>query len=253
VVDPEFVDSRRYAELLVNEIPAMRRGDALIALYGERGTIDLKRTARLIRLLLSELSEQQKATYLAIVSEQLRIASKDSEIRNNLRMLNPSLWPQVDEAARLRIETKLIKGIEQGEAPTGGKVKGALSTWSNTFLKAFALRREAETAIVYKWLWGDADDRNYLSSYFMGQLPEVILDESNIDTCVGEIASAIKKNEDVTRRALLSHISDFPDVWQNKLAAALVDETDADNPAIKLKNGAPFLASPTKDADDIPF
>lgn len=69
VADREFVNSERYAELLIAEIPIMRRGEALVALYEERSRIDLQKSMILIGKLLDGLSDPQTTAYLAVVSE----------------------------------------------------------------------------------------------------------------------------------------------------------------------------------------
>ena len=51
--DPEFVDSPRYAEILATEVPANRRGDAIIALFKARQTVDLAKLKHLISTLLA--------------------------------------------------------------------------------------------------------------------------------------------------------------------------------------------------------
>lgn len=250
VRDPEFVDSSRYAELLVKEIPAMRRADALLAIYKDRLAIDLKRATTLIRLLISQLSDQQIATYLAEVSDDLRTSRDDVAIRTTLQMLTPDLWPRLEEVCRLRIENKLIKVIEAGKAPADGKLIGALGTWAGRYLKAFTSRDQAQKAIGYKMMWGDVADRNYVSRYFMWCLPE-FMDDDWIAPCVGSIAIAIREGEEITKRNLVEHVGEFPDAWQQKLAEALADLTDAEKPAVTLRNGAPLLSK--EEDDDIPF
>ena len=81
VADREFVNSERYAELLIAEIPIMRRGEALVALYEERSRIDLQKSMILIGKLLDGLSDPQTTAYLAVVSEELRSATDDASTR----------------------------------------------------------------------------------------------------------------------------------------------------------------------------
>lgn len=253
IVDPEFVDSGRYAELIIKEIPAMRRGEALTAIYRERSRVDLRKAANLVRKLTLELSEPQIVAYLAVVSEQLRVVSDDVDIRTSLQMLQPSLWPRLNEVARLRIENKLINGIEAGKAPTDGKVSAALATWSSGYLKVFTLRERAEVVLISKLMWEDLDSRHYVTRFFMMDLPEVILKEASIDVCVNGLAAAVRNNDEFTRARLVSAIKYYPSEWQDRLAAALIDLADTENPAVRLKSGAPFLSSSTTKDDDIPF
>lgn len=251
LLDPEFVGSMRYAELLTNEVPTMRRADALLAIYNERLRVDLNRTANLITSLISQLSQQQVATYLAKVSEELRTSSDDIEVRTALQMLTPDLWSQLDEVSRLRIENKLTKSIEGGKVLPSGKMTGALGTWACNFLKVFSTRESVEAKVAAKMLWGEASDRAYISKYFMTYLPDFVVSEFGISTCVDALSTAVRDGEDFTKRKLVERVAGFPDTWQEKLAAMLGDLADEDKPAVRLRNGSAFLF---KDADDdIPF
>ena len=256
VLDPEFVESARYAELLIAEIPALKRGDAIIALYHDRRRVDLKKLRHLIRGLLSNLSENQLISYLAVLSEELRTTTDEAAIRTTLQMLTPEMWPRLSEVARLRIENKLIAGLTQGEVLQGGKTTQPLATWSNNFLKAFTLRAEAAAVLVRKLKDEDADDRHYVAKYFMPYLPEVISTEQLVDRCVRAIAFAIKAEDENVRSALIGAVRMYPQEWQTKLATALKEHTDPDNPAVVLDDGTPLLSSPSQDEfpdDDIPF
>lgn len=57
ISDSEFVESQRYAELLIVEIPVNRRGDALAALFRARAGIQLRKLRYILSTLLSLLSD----------------------------------------------------------------------------------------------------------------------------------------------------------------------------------------------------
>jgi uncharacterized protein (TIGR02391 family) len=67
LTDKEFVESSRYAELLVGEVPANRRAEALTELYRSRKSVELKKLRFVISTLISLLTDGQLAQYLAIV------------------------------------------------------------------------------------------------------------------------------------------------------------------------------------------
>jgi uncharacterized protein (TIGR02391 family) len=81
VVDPEFVDSARYAELLIAEVPNLKRGDVLIEIFNKRLEFDLRKIRYVVRALLDSLVENQLSNYLNIVSDELRIATDEEPIR----------------------------------------------------------------------------------------------------------------------------------------------------------------------------
>ena len=80
VFDTEFVESERYAELIVAEVPKLRLGDALISLFRARRKGELRKLRYLISKMLSALSPNQLSSFLAVVSEELRSHGLRAEI-----------------------------------------------------------------------------------------------------------------------------------------------------------------------------
>lgn len=255
VFDAEFVESERYAELIVAEVPKLRLGDALIALYRARRKSELRKLRFLVSKMLSALSPNQLSSFLAVVSEELRATSDDAAIRTALQMLTPDIWPSLDELPRLRIENKLISGIRMGEVLRSGKTTQPLATWSNEFLKAFTLKNEAASAIISRLEDQDPDARHYAAKFFMRQLPDIAVTPGSTSRCIRAIVSAVKSDDGNVRQALINWIRYYPPEWQSKLAEGLKEQTDSDNPAVYLDDGTAFLSSPTvPDFDDeVPF
>ena len=255
VFDTEFVESERYAELIVAEVPKLRLGDALIALYRAQRKGELRKLRYLISKMLSALSPNQLSSFLAVVSEELRTTSDEGAIRIALQMLTPDVWPSLDELPRLRIENKLISGIRVGEVLHNGKATQALATWSNEFLKAFTLKAEAASALIGRLEDQNPDARHYAAKFFMKQLPDIASTPASTSRCIRAIVSAVKSDDGNVRQALINWIRYYPSEWQSKLAEALKEQTDKDNPAVILDDGTAFLSSPTAFDfdDDIPF
>ena len=244
VSDPDFVDSVRYAELLLAEVPPSRVGDAIIAVFGERKKIALQKRRHFCSQIIKKLNQAQLANYLAVVSSALKVTNDETDIRTAIQMLSPEIWPQLQESVRIRIENKLINGIREGEILSDGKVTSALSTWCNSFIKAFTMKRQAATAILLKLQDEDADDRHYVASYFFHYLPEVFESPDMIQRAVKAIARAIKDGDGHLRRALVAEIDAFPDEWRAAFLESLSDITNPDNPEIVLKDGVPFCPRP---------
>lgn len=255
VFDSEFVDSARYAELLVEELPKLRLADALVAIYRARRKAELRKLRFLIPKLIGSLSPAQLASYMNVVSEELRTATDDQTIRTSLQMLTPEVWSNVSELPRLRIENKLVSGIRQGEVSATGQTKQPLATWSNSFLKAFSTRADAASALISRLDDQDPDARHYAAKFFMRVLPDVMTSPSQTTWCIRAIVSAIEADDANVRSSLISAVLAYPQEWQSKLAEALKAKTDEENPAVYLNDGTPFLSAPTKDEtdDDTPF
>ncbi|MBZ5512427.1 MAG: TIGR02391 family protein [Acidobacteriia bacterium] len=256
ISDPEFVESKRYAELLVAEVPTNRRGDALAALFGVRRSLEVRKLRYLVPTLLSDLSDVQLARYLSTVSEEFRTTAEDVAIRTALQMLTPELWPRIAEASRLRIENKLIRVVEEGEIQLTGKTIGPLGTWASRFMKNFTLRADGARVLIQKLEGVDDDDRRYVAKYFMLHLPEILTDEREVKRAIRAISAAVQNGDVSIREAIIANVRQFPTNWQSQLAEALKQSTDPANPAVVLDDGTPLLEAPTSTEitdEDIPF
>jgi hypothetical protein len=58
--------------------------------------------------------------FLTIVSHQLKSTSDTLDIRTTFQFLTPEIWPSLSEAARLRIENKIVTGIRNGKVAADG-------------------------------------------------------------------------------------------------------------------------------------
>jgi len=255
VQDPEFVESARYAELLVSEIPKLKLADAAIAAFRTRKKIELKRLRHLVPTLLGKLDTNQLSRYLDVVSEEFRTASDESSIRTGLQMLTPEVWPQLAELPRLRIENKLINGLKSGEVLSNGKTTEPLSTWSNNFLKSFSGKSEALGALVTKLEGTSGPGRNYVSKFFLHYIHELPTKPWETARTIRALVSAVIADDENVTQQLISAVHQYPEEWQKQLTEGLKSKTDEDNPGTYLNDGTPFLSSPAKADfdDDIPF
>lgn len=254
ISDEHFVSSGKYAELVTAEIPALRKGEILIALYRRRKEFDLRKLRNVILVLLNGLTSNQQASYLAVVSDDLKTVTKDAEIRSALQMLKPTMWSTLYELPKLRIETRLIANIKEGAVTEGDGISGSLGTWANSFLEYFSLRREAAATLI-SLFWSSVEKSHYAAKYFMHHLPKIIMEPDQVDECVEALCICVNADEYNVRAALVERILAFPENWQRKLADGLAERADPDNPAVVLPDGTPFLSSPPKDDwdDEIPF
>lgn len=256
VGDADFVDTQRYAELMVASIPPLHIGEALWQIFVTRRNLHLQNRRHLIRELTMRLSEAQLSTFYGRVSNELRGPLDDTGIRTCLQILRPDDWLRIDEAARLRLENKLVAGLREGEIRHDGKVHVPLPTWANTFLQYFQTKAVVASVLSAKLNDTDGDDRHYVARFFFRFLP--LLDESDgyVRRCTDGIIKAIKGGDEHIREALLLYVTWFPETWTSRLAEGLAELTDRENPAVVLKDGTPLLkAAENSDEfdDDIPF
>ena len=148
VFDPDFVrSSQRYAKLLVDEIPANKRFDALVTLYRQKLNGDIYNVGLVVHTLIAKLTDDQIKQYLAIVSDELVMITEEKDIRHNLHLLPPNLWEQLSEISRLRVENKVIRAIKDGEASNGSSRSGALATWARGHFRHFTLRYQSRDGL----------------------------------------------------------------------------------------------------------
>lgn len=255
VFDPDFVMSDRYAELLADEIPVNKRLDTLIEVFRQRAEGDGKKLKYLARAILSKLTEEQVRQFLMVVSEEMKVVRDDASVRSILQLLPPKLWPGLSEAARLRVENKLLRSIQEGEAyENSGGTKGSLGTWARDFVPHFSNRDEVARVIVEKLEDGDADDRRYVHRFFMSVLPLVILNRWYVQRCIDAICKAVRNGEEEAIQGLKDWVTSYPEFWQKTFATKLDDLTDANAPAVYFSDGTPFLKSEDNiSEEDIPF
>lgn len=256
VFDPDFYQSQQYSELLINEVPANKRFDILVTIYRSKLDGEIYNIGFVIRTLMKKLSDEQLKNYLAIVSEELSTITDEKEIRYNIHLLSPDLWPRISELSKLRIENRIIRCIKEGKYDfiSDESTKGVLAAWANDHLQYFSLKDQVNKTLFQKLESDDLSSRHFIIKWFFRDFPNVITSPYDIDLCVDIISRNIREFDNYTRQALTSNINTFPDVWIKKFYLTLKDLTDADNPEIYLRDGSPFLKTNSPNTeDDIPF
>lgn len=254
VFDPDFYKSQQYAELLVDEIPTNKRFDVLVAIYRDKLEGDIYNVGLVIQALIAKLSEEQIKQFATIVSDELATINEEKEFRYNLHLLPSNLWEQLNEISRLRAENRVIKAIKEGEAIGENCRRGALATWARSHFRYFKLKEQIGLAFAEKLESGNLNSRYFVVKYFLGQMPDVVLNQHRIQRCVKAICNSIRNdNQSTIRNTLIDNIYLLPEDWQKYFADSLkdlIDETDSPN---YLYDGTPFLAKLESPEDDIPF
>jgi uncharacterized protein (TIGR02391 family) len=171
VFDTNFVEKERYAEILVSEIPPKYRLEIMLDVFHIRSTGDGKKLRYFVHSLFKKLLKDEKRELFAAISEELRTADDDSQIRSTLQIFPPDCFSHLNEAARLRTENRLLKSIAEGKYDDANDklIGGALGTWASRICRNFLLKNEfintlasklssmdgRELSYVFKWLWAD--------------------------------------------------------------------------------------------------
>ncbi|MBI5713517.1 MAG: TIGR02391 family protein [Chloroflexi bacterium] len=260
VFDADFVKSKHYAELLTNEVPTNKLFDTLVTVYRDKLQGDIYSVGLIVHVLISKLSDDQMKQYLTIVSDEMGVITDEKDIRYNLHLLPPSLWEQISEISRLRIENRVLRAIKDGMSIHKNCQTGALATWVREHFRYFALKDQVGAAFLEKIQSNISNSKYYVAELFLPQLPVVILSSYQIQQCIKVISDDIRGGDRILRKALVENIYSLPENWQSGFVESLKDITNEDDPQLYLPDGTPFLKSepllksePPMDEENIPF
>lgn len=243
VFDDDFVETLKYSELLVNQIPVKKQLDTLIEIYRNKQRGDGIKLSYIVNTIIDKLSPEDLDEFLVVVSEELQATSDLATIKYNLQVLKPELWLKINDISRLRIENKLLKIIQNGkyiwqlEEIIGDSWLG---TWSRDFLQYFDSKHKVSLIFLQK-LRKDNESISYVANFFLSTIP-IIAWDGHIGQFVNAIVDAIKDNHPIMRQRFQSAIWSFPDDWRTNFAALLED--------VQNDDGSPFFSN---NVDDIPF
>jgi len=172
VLDPDFVPQERYAKLLVEDVPNGQRLEVFLDTYRAKDTGKPEHLRHFFSVLLSELSAEELKQVYEVLSEELRTADDESTIRIIIGSFDGSVWPHIDEAARLRIENRLIRSVREGRYNTKQSScrGGALGTWAIRLLPHFSLKQEFLRAVSDKLRSNSPEEEDYVFQYLFGNL-----------------------------------------------------------------------------------
>lgn len=175
VLDPDFVPQERYAALLVSDIPPRARMDVFLDLYRETENWKPEHMRIFLKALLEQLSEDEIRQIFEVITDDLKTSDTESIIRAVLRSFPTDLWPNIGEAARLRVENKLIRSVRDGryESSAGRCRGGSLGTWSTGIFAVMTLKDEMIGVIASKLRSSVAEERAYVSEYLFNSLKDL--------------------------------------------------------------------------------
>jgi len=175
VLDPSFVPKKRYAELLVNEIPEKKRMDIFYGVFRQLPNSDAQKLKYFFDALFDKVTEEEKREINNEVSDLLKTEEEIGNIRIIIQAFSDS-WPKLDEAARLRIENKLIDNIKEGRwDPKTNKCRsGAFGTWATNITQYFALKDDLLYVLTNKLDNPNRAEQDYVFRFFSRTLCELV-------------------------------------------------------------------------------
>ena len=238
ILDPDFVPQTRYSELLAEEIPIGQRLETFLDVYRAKTSGKIENLRHFFNALLPKLSNDEINQAYEVISEELKTADDEATIRIIIGSLGKTCWKHLHEAARLRIENRLIRSVKEGKYDT--KLKrtrdGSLGTWITSILPQISLKQEALRAISDSLSSANTERENYIIKYI---LPNMISLSEDFPFGYDELFTEKIKLGDVRFYNAVRESTPWSD-WSEELSNALTN----------------FVAvEPTYDPfdDDIPF
>jgi hypothetical protein len=117
-----------------------------------------------------QLNEEERVQVYDVISEELKTFDDETTIRLIISSFDGEIWPYLNEAARLRIENRLVRSIREGRYDhTSGRCRGgALGTWSTGLFPYFLLKQEALHAVNDKLRSNNKEEEDYFfNTYFL--------------------------------------------------------------------------------------
>jgi hypothetical protein len=172
VLDPDFVPQERYARLLVDEIPVGQRLEVFLDIYRAKETGKPEHLRHFFSVLLKQLTDDERRQVYEVLSEELKTADDEATIRVIIGSFDGDVWPHIDEAARLRVENRLVRSVREGRfnRHQGSCRGGALGTWSTRLLPHFSLKQEFLRAVWDKLRSGSDEEEDYIFQYLFASL-----------------------------------------------------------------------------------
>ena len=242
ILDPHFVKNRRYAELLVSEIPRKQRLEVMLDVHRKKETADAASLAYFVGALLPVLGEEEKTELYAVISDEWKTTDSELTISVVLQAFPAPFLKELAEVARLRIENKLIESISGGSYNriTNRCPSGAFGTWARGRCQDFLMKEDFVAVLLRKLDSDDPKEEDYVLHFFWKDLQELVTPPSG--RLVGIIRKKLKEGNKRFYEALSPGMALGSREWSKPFTQAFGSFQEAEPPA-EFDDGG----------DDIPF
>ena len=203
VFEENFVPKKRYADLLVNEIPKKQRLDIFIEVYMLKEQGDGEKLKIFFDSLIEKLNKDELNEVYGTISNELKTTDNDDIIRIILRIFPPNFIENCHEISRLRLENKLIESIRSGRyIPNSDNcLRGTLGTWAADSCEYFILKDDLISVLLNKLSSSDDQNQDYVFNYFFWTLQKLVNPPS--DRIVNIINNGLKSGNEKFYGALI--------------------------------------------------
>jgi len=235
-----YVAGERYAALLIEEIPVRQRRELFVDVFAARQTGDCEKLKDFLRALFNAVTPDEQAELRELISEELKTASADAQIRTAICVVEPAVWPHLSEVARLRIENRMLDSISEGKYDVRERKcvngAGALGTWCRELLPHFTLKEQISNALIRKLAGKDRWSQDYVFKFFFESFDTFVPSPSKPFLYV--VSQGLKRGD---KRFLDAAHSYFDGPYHDGLAKAVAEFVEQ-----------PEVETPFPE-DDVPF
>ncbi len=167
VFDPSFVPTERYANVLVDEIPAKHRFDVMVDVFKKKGEAKIEVLKLFCPALMRKLDDDAISRLVEIVSEEEKLTEGEEAVRITYNIFPSEFLVRLDESARLRGENKFLQSVTEGQyiASSHKCTKGAFGTWCQATLHQFLMKEDFAFALLNK-LASNVNEQDYCFQFF---------------------------------------------------------------------------------------
>ena len=165
VFEENFVPKKRYADLLVNEIPKKQRLDIFIEVYRLKEQGDGEKLKYFFDSLIEKLNKDELNEVYGTISDELKTTDSDDTIRMILQIFPTNFIENYDEISRLRLENKLIESIRN---------RGTFGTCAVGSCEYFILKDDLISVLLNKLSSSDDQNQDYVFDHFFWTLPKLV-------------------------------------------------------------------------------
>ncbi len=247
VFDPLFVEKPEYAELLVSEVASDELVNVAISILQHRNKGDPKKLGCFFDAVFNKAETEQQQFIMKVFSNELKTATRDSDIIGLIRYVKPKLWTMIDDDCRLRIENRIIESVKEGYYKDYECEKGALGTWGNSLGQHFRLKNELADALI-ALLGPNWYTQNYVGQYYLSCLDSIVEGNYRISKCCENLAYAtLGNNAKILKVQLSQYFTSLPKKWRELYLEKALRYKDAD------KEYYDKLQQLKDVGDDVPF
>jgi hypothetical protein len=176
IFDKNFNNSKKYAKVVITEIPEKKRYDVLVNIFRNRTKAKSGNLNNLVQELLNSIKSEEYKEFIDNINKELLFCSDNDELRNFFSMFPPNKWNELIPLTKQKIENMIKKSLKNAkmedvdynynESEYKCNEQGFLSTCAVQYIELFENKDEMLTILGKKLEDEDVDERNFVFEYF---------------------------------------------------------------------------------------